>query len=123
MPLSCERGELRGLESDLFTGGLPTTDDRVFITLRRADGSFSDVSCQRAGDRAPPSERVEVFGNGRTGCLEGWDRIDFWVGGRHHKASGGKDKGHRAESGAFLSACRSGGGARPIPLVELHLRY
>ncbi len=67
MPLSCERGELRGLESDLFTGGLPTTDDRVFITLRRADGSFSDVSCQGAGDRAPPSERVEVFGNGRTG--------------------------------------------------------
>jgi len=106
-------------ESVAKVGGLQITDDRVFITLRHANGSISSISYQGAGDRAAPAERIEVFGDGRTGCVEGWDRIDLWTGGRHRKASGGKDKGHRTEFETFLSACRAGG-EWPIPWEQLY---
>lgn len=106
-------------ESVAQVGGLQTTDDRVFITLRHANGSISSVSYQAGGDRAAPAERIEVFGGGRTATVENWDRIELWQGGRRRKASGGKDKGHRAGFAAFLGACRSGG-EWPIPWPELY---
>jgi len=106
-------------ESVAQVGGLQTTDDRVFITLRHANGSISSVSYQAGGDRAAPAERIEVFGGGRTATVESWDRVELWQSGRQRKASGGKDKGHRAEFAAFLDACRSGG-EWPIPWTELY---
>jgi predicted dehydrogenase/threonine dehydrogenase-like Zn-dependent dehydrogenase len=105
-------------ESVAKTGGLLTTDDRVLITLRHRNGSISSVSYQAGGDRSGPTERIEVFGGGRTLTLEGWNTLDVWSGGRHIKASGRKDKGHRAEVVAFLEACRCGG-AWPIPWSHL----
>ena len=106
-------------ESVAQVGGLQTTDDCVFITIRHANGSISSVSYQAGGDRAAPAERIEVFGGGRTATVESWDRVELWQGGRQRKASGGKDKGHRAEFAAFLDACRSGG-EWPIPWTELY---
>ena len=106
-------------ESVAQVGGLQTTDDRVFITLRHANGSISSVSYQAGGDRAAPAERIEVFGGGRTATVENWDRVELWQGGRQRKSSGGKDKGHRGEFAAFLDACRSGG-EWPIPWTELY---
>src|SRR5262249_28099164 len=44
-------------------GGLETTDDRVFITMRHANGSISSVWYQAGGDRAFPMERIEVLGS------------------------------------------------------------
>jgi predicted dehydrogenase len=102
-------------ESVAKTGGLETTDDRVFITLRHADGSISSISYQAGGDRAFPSERIEVFGGGKVGVIDAWDRIELWARGRAARSSAGRDKGHRAELEAFLTACRTGGGAWPIP--------
>lgn len=99
--------------------GLETTDDRVFITLRHADGSLSNVSYQAGGDRSSPPERFEVHGGGRTAVCEQWDRIDFWRGERHSSESGGKDKGHAAGFAAFIEACRAGQ-AWPVPWEQVY---
>jgi predicted dehydrogenase len=101
-------------ESAGKAGGAETTDDRVFITLRHRNGSVSSISYQAGGDRAFPAERIEVFGGGRVAVVENWDAMELWKGGRATRASGKKDKGHRAEMEAFLAACRSGG-PWPIP--------
>lgn len=104
-------------ESNAKMGGLPTTDDRVFITLRHANGSISNVSYQAGSDKGGPRERIEIFGGGRTVIVDEWDEVELWRGGKKERASGGKDKGHHAELKAFLEACR--GGAWPIPWEQL----
>jgi hypothetical protein len=50
--------------------------------------------------------------------LDNWDALELWRGGKRTRASGGKDKGHRAGLQAFLAACRAGG-AWPVPWEEL----
>lgn len=98
-------------------GGVETTDDRVFITLRHEDGSISSVSYQAGGDRALPPERVEIFGGGRAAILDAWDTLELWSHGRVEREGAGKDKGHHAEIQAFLDACRAG--RWPTPWEDL----
>jgi predicted dehydrogenase len=105
-------------ESVAREGGLQTTDDRVFLTLRHADGSISSVSYQAGGDKGFPAERIEAFGGGRTAVIDAWDAVELWSGGKRARESGGKDKGHRSELEVFLAACRAGG-AWPIPRDQL----
>jgi predicted dehydrogenase len=106
-------------ESTGRTGGVETTDDRVFVTVRHANGCIANLSYQAGGDRAGPTERVEVFGGGRTAWVEGWDEVELWARGRRERPSGGKDKGHAAGVHAFLAACRHGGA---WPISWEHLR-
>ena len=94
-------------------------DDRVFITLRHENGSVSSVSYQAGGDRGGPTERIEVFGGGRTAVMDDWDRIELWSDNRCTKARGGRDRGHAGEIKAFLGSCRNGG-AWPIPWPDLY---
>ncbi|MBL0276924.1 MAG: alcohol dehydrogenase, partial [Anaeromyxobacter sp.] len=98
---------------------LETTDDRVLITLRHASGSISSVSYQAGGDKAFPSERLEIFGGGRTAVIDAWDRLELWRGGKAERSSTGKDKGHRAELQVFLEACRAGG-PWPVPWEQVY---
>ncbi|RJR31828.1 MAG: alcohol dehydrogenase [Desulfobacteraceae bacterium] len=105
-------------ESVADNGGTGTTDDRAFITIRHENGSISSVSYQAGGDKAIPAERIEVFGGGRVGMVENWDRIELWQNGRKRSICGGKDKGHRAEFKAFLSAVRNAG-EWPVPWHEI----
>jgi len=106
-------------ESVAHGPGVERRDDRVFLTLRHENGSISSVSYQAGGDKAGPTERVEVFGGGRTAVLEGWDRLELWHRGRRTRARGGKDRGHAAELAAFFQACLDGGDW-PIPWPELY---
>jgi predicted dehydrogenase len=106
-------------ESVLQTGGLETSDDQVFITMRHENGSISNVSYQAGGDRSIPAERIEVFGGGQAAVIDNWDKIELYHGGRREGARGGKDKGHALEFKAFIDACRSGG-AWPIPWADLY---
>ena len=99
-------------------GGVQTTDDRVFITMRHENGSISSVSYQAGGDKAFPAERIEVFGGGRVGTVDQWGEIELWSGGRRRTANGGRDKGHRAELREFVRAVREGG-TWPIPWEEI----
>lgn len=106
-------------ESAASVGGVETTDDRVFITVRHENGGVSNISYQAGGDRAGPAERLEVFGGGRTGVIDEWDQVLLWKGGSLTRKSGGKDKGHAAELQRFLETCRRGG-EWPIPWSDLH---
>jgi predicted dehydrogenase/threonine dehydrogenase-like Zn-dependent dehydrogenase len=96
-------------ESVSRSGGIETTDDRVFITMRHEDGSISNVSYQAGGDRAAPVERIEVFGGGRTGVIESWNNVELWSGNKLARVRVGNDKGHQGELKAFIRACRDGG--------------
>ena len=100
------------------TGGDATTDDRVFITMRHADGSVSSVRYDAGGDAAFAGERIEVVGGGRAATVERWNRIEVWDAGRRTTKQGGKDRGHDAAIDAFLGAVRSGG-PWPIPWEQL----
>jgi predicted dehydrogenase/threonine dehydrogenase-like Zn-dependent dehydrogenase len=106
-------------ESVAKSGGIETSDDRVFITLRHADGSISSVSYQTGGDSAFPAERIEVMGGGRTAVIDAWHNVELWRNGKLERLSAKKDKGHSEEFAAFLSACRNGGPA-PIPWEQLY---
>jgi predicted dehydrogenase len=96
-----------------------TTDDSVFITLRHKNGSISNISYQAGGDRAFPSERIEVFGGQKVAVIDAWDQIQLWSGNRRKSLHGHKDKGHQAEFIAFFKACRDGG-PWPIPWDQLY---
>jgi predicted dehydrogenase len=106
-------------ESVANAGGVETTDDRVFITLRHANGGISSVSYQAGGDRSGPAERIEVFGGGRTAVLDNWDTVEMWVANRRTKARGHKDKGHVAGFAAFIDSCQRGG-PWPIPWEHIY---
>jgi predicted dehydrogenase len=101
-------------ESVAKSGDAQAPDDRVFITMRHANGSTSNVSYQAGSDKSFPAERIEVFGGGRVATVEQWGPISLWSGGRDEKADGARDKGHRAEFEAFLRAVREGG-PWPVP--------
>lgn len=97
---------------------LGVTDDRVFITVRHENGSISAVSYQAGGDRGFPNERIEVFGGGRTGVIDNWNKVELWSKGKATSSSGGKDRGHANELSAFVDACRTG--RWPIPWRDLY---
>jgi predicted dehydrogenase/threonine dehydrogenase-like Zn-dependent dehydrogenase len=106
-------------ESVGLVGGIGTSDDRVFITIRHENGGISNVSYQAGGDRSGPTERLEVFGGGRTAVLESWDTVEMWAGNHRTRAKGGKNKGHAAGLAAFVNACHHGG-AWPIPWAHIY---
>lgn len=100
------------------TGGvLERPDDRVFVTMRHADGSVSNVSYQAGGDRSMPAERIEVIGGGRSAVLEGWSELTTWSGGARTRMRLSGDKGHAAALEAFVRACRTG--ELPVPWEDL----
>jgi predicted dehydrogenase/threonine dehydrogenase-like Zn-dependent dehydrogenase len=101
-------------ESAGAVGEAQVANDRVFITLRLANGSVASVAYQAAGDRGMPAERIEVFGGDRTAVVNAWDEIELWQGGVCKRERAGRDKGHGAEVRAFLDVIRSGG-RWPIP--------
>jgi predicted dehydrogenase/threonine dehydrogenase-like Zn-dependent dehydrogenase len=106
-------------ESVTIKGRNETGDDRVFITLRHENGCVSSVSYQAGGDRAFPSERVEIIGGGRTATVDAWDQVQMWNEGQCRRISTHKDKGHEAGFKAFVTACREGG-RWPISWRDLH---
>jgi predicted dehydrogenase len=101
-------------ESAGHVGGVRTTDDRVFITLRHENGSISNISYQAGGVHSGLTERIEIFGGGRAASLEGWDQIELWTHKGKSKVRAGKDLGHGYEVQCFLEACRRPG-LWPIP--------
>jgi predicted dehydrogenase len=112
-------GPVRVFAESAAGPGLETSDDRVFITVRHANGSVSNVSYQAGGDRAAPPEHIEVFGGGRTAVVENWDAVQLWAREKVTREDAGQDRGHAAGFRAFLQACR-GDGEWPIAWPELY---
>ncbi len=99
-----------------------TTDDRVFITLRHANGGISQVSYQAGGDKGGPKERIEVFGGGSSGFVDDWRSLTLVSKGEARKPKVTYSKGHREELACFLQACQRGScpiDQWPIPWKQL----
>ena len=84
---------LRGIRGQ--RRGRTTADDKAFIVLRHANGSVSSMSYQTGGDAALPSERIEMFGGGRTAINESWARLRFLEQWPMHPRERGEGQGPR----------------------------
>ena len=100
-------------ESTGMVGGTQTTDDRVAITMRHANGSISSIFYQAGNDKGGPKERIEVFGGGQSGFVEDFGTVELWRDGRATTQRFLRNKGHHAGVRAFIDGCRTQ--RRPIP--------
>jgi predicted dehydrogenase len=94
-----------------------TTDDRAMIVMRHANGSVSCVSYQAGGDRSGPSERIEVFGGGRSAVLDEWQSLELWQDGKRSSTPLHRDKGHAEALSRFVRALERGE-SWPVPWRE-----
>ena len=92
--------------------------DRVFITIRHADGTLSSVAYLAGGDRAMPAERIEVSGGGKSAVLDHWRELTVWSGGSRKRLRFKAGKGHEELLSAFVVSCVSGG-EWPVPWEDL----
>lgn len=98
--------------------GTPETDDRVILTMRHENGTVSTVHYDAAGDRAGPKERIEVFGEGKSGFLDDFAKLELWKGGERVSGASDRDMGFASELRELMKVVRYGG-AWPIPWEEL----
>lgn len=93
-------------------------NDNCTLTIRMADGSVGTLIYVANGDPAFAKERVEVFGQNRTGVIDNWREAVLSSGGKVRKVRpDGGGKGHVAEMAAFIAAVRAGAES-PIPIAE-----
>lgn len=114
-------GAVTGVQAQ-SVGGWPSDgirDDKAVITLAFADGSIGSIHYLANGNRSFPKERLEVFCGGRILVLDNFRRLTAygWKGFRGERLWR-QDKGHSAETAAFVSAVERGG-PPPIPFDEI----
>lgn len=84
-------------------------EDSVVIAVRLADGSNASVTYSRAGDRALPKERIEIFGGGKAFVIDDFSSAIAYSGGKEKKTKLRKqDKGQAAEVSAVCAVVREG---------------
>jgi polar amino acid transport system substrate-binding protein len=96
------------------------TADDVMIMLRMENGSLASIAYVADGDPAGPKERIEVFGGSSTAVIEDFRSGAVSARGRTQRVGGrlsGRDKGHRAELQAFVTAVAEGAPS-PIPFAS-----
>lgn len=96
----------------LGSAGALIAEDNAHITLRYADGSLSTVLYLSNGAKGCDTERVEVMSDNRVATLVDWHHLKMVRGLSVRRARRWllRDKGHRAQVGAFLAAARAGRG-------------
>lgn len=82
--------------------------DNLAVTLSYPDGSLAVVTYLTHGQTRFPKERVEVFGEGRTGVLDNFGRFEIWAGGKVKSKKARMDKGQKSALEAFVKAVRNG---------------
>ncbi len=107
----------------IFAQGTPNQeryhDDNLVISIRHANGSLASIQYVANGDRSFAKERVEVFGGGRVGVLDNFQRLELIRDSRRQtfRARGGQQKGHAQEWRAFVDAVLAG--TAPISFEEI----
>ncbi len=96
------------------------SNDNVVCSLRFLNGSHATITYLSNGDKSFSKERIEIFGGGSVAVLDDFRRLELVRGGKKQvfRSLLRRDKGHRGEWKAFLSAIQ-GGGASPIPFSEI----
>jgi predicted dehydrogenase/threonine dehydrogenase-like Zn-dependent dehydrogenase len=97
--------------------GSESRDDNMVATLRLGDGSVASIAYAALGDPALPKERIEVLADAGAGVLDDFRSLRLYRHGREERTAGRRDKGHAAEVGAFVSACRHG--EQPWPISDM----
>jgi polar amino acid transport system substrate-binding protein len=88
------------------------------VTLSYRNGSTGSITYISSGSTAYPKERIEVFGEGKTGVIDDFKSAAVaGVSGLKRK-KGSQDKGHREEIRVFVKALRDGD-PMPIALGEI----
>ena len=98
-------------------GGSEPREDNVAATLAYPDGSVAIIVYAAFGDPSLNKEQVEVLGEHGAGVLVDFSVLRLHRRGQTETIARRRDKGHAAEIGAFLQACRAG--AQPWPLAEM----
>jgi len=92
--------------------------DNVVATLSFSDGSIANLLYLANGDKSIPKEHLEVFCEGRVGCIRDFCTLELTRGGKTKRTRATRDKGHNREIQATVQAMRSGGQS-PISFEEL----
>ena len=93
-------------------------DDNITITLTFGDGSVGNILYLANGDKSLPKERIEVFCQEATAVLDDFVRLKLYRDNRRKVRKSTQDKGHSAETRAFVEAVCNGTES-PIPFDEL----
>ena len=93
--------------------------ENAALTIRFTDGSVGTIIYVTQGAPGFSKERLEVFGDGVTGVIEDFHRLELVRGSRRkvHRNWLSQDKGHQAELAAFVEAVRHGGPG-PVPFED-----
>lgn len=95
-------------ESTLDPNPGAVSDDQVFITLRHANGSISNIGYLSGGDKAFPKERIEVIGGGQVAVIDDFKVLTTCKNGKTVTSKSQQEKGHDAEIQAFSNALSTG---------------
>ncbi|MEM9060193.1 MAG: bi-domain-containing oxidoreductase [Pseudomonadota bacterium] len=100
-------------------GEVPTSADRLQITLTFGDGSVGTIFYLANGHKGFPKERLEVFCAGRVLQMDNFRSLRGWGWpGFTRQRLWRQDKGQTACVAAFCEAIRTGGPS-PIPADEI----
>lgn len=94
-------------------------DDNIAIVVKFKNGSVGNLTYLSNGDPSLPKELIEVFGAGKTGTIDNFQKGHLHSGNkvRSLKLAG---KGHQQEVQAFLSSLKDGQGS-PIDFRSICL--
>ena len=93
-------------------------NDQATLVARFNNGSVASVGYFTGGDKGFPKERIELFGGGRVAIIDDFRTVALSMNGRcRRRRFFRRDKGHRAQIGAFVAGVRSG--QAPIPYSAL----
>ena len=105
-----------------LTGSVPTSvyttaptdlgrrysNDNMQISITFANGSVGQISYLANGSAAMPKEHIEVFGGGKCGIMDAFERLTLFNGRGSSSKSYSGDKGHAAEMKAAVDAVSTG---------------
>lgn len=91
------------------------SQDNIAISLSLKDGSVGTILYVANGDRSLPKEYIEVYQAGKVAIIQDFVNLTLIHSGKKEVSKeGARDKGHRNEVSAWLSAIRSGK-PEPVP--------
>ena len=100
-----------------LAGGAEAREDAVAATLAFEDGSIAQLIYSAVGDPSLPKERFEVLSEVGAAVCEDYRELTLFTGGKRVTTKGTRDKGHKQELAAFVSACRTG--VQPWPVADM----
>ncbi|RIL03545.1 MAG: dehydrogenase, partial [Proteobacteria bacterium] len=109
--------------ASVFAAHLGDTDatarDSVTAMIKFQDGSMAAINYVTSGHRSYPKERFDLFWDGKAATLDNFRRLKgFGFSTTKFRGLLGQDKGHKAESRAFVAALKQGG-ATPISWEDI----